>query len=259
MDNYIKLKEYAAHLEIEKGDTILVSSDAKVLLWDAKKNNESTDLNAFIDGLIEAVGEEGTVIFPTYNWDFCGGTTFDYRSTPCRTGALGILALKKEGFKRTKHPIYSFAVWGRYQEELCNMTNTDSFGTDSPFAFFHKHNVKNYIVDVSLQDSLTFTHYVEQQSGLVKHRFIKDFTAGYVDENGCMEERTYSMFVRYLDMDVNTLINPIEEDLLEAQAEKKYFINHSEIKRVYLGQAYDVLLKDIRENRSRKLCTFIGQ
>lgn len=258
-EEYINLNDYACYLEIKKGDIIFVSSDAKIMMWDAMKNKESADLNHFIDGLIEAVGEEGTIIFPTYNWDFCGGKTFDYKETPCKTGILGSLALKRSDFRRSKHPIYSFAVYGKYQDEICKMNNRDSFGMDSPFAFFYNKNIKNYIIDVSLCHCFTFTHFVEQQSGVVNHRFVKDFTAGYIDENGIQSQQTYSMFVRKLDMNVETTIDPIEEDFVREGVEIKYRINNSEIKRIEMGKAYSVLLNDIRNNKSRKLCTYLGQ
>lgn len=256
---YVTLKNYAKYMGIHSGDKIFISSDGRKLMWDAIMNKADSDLNQFIDGLVEAVGEEGTVIFPTYNWGFCEGRTFDYRTTPCMTGTLGTLALKRDDFVRTRHPIYSFAVYGKYQHKFFSMDNVDSFGLDSPFAFFKEHNVKNYIIDVSLEHCFTFVHFVEEQSGVVKYRYVKDFTAGYIDEQGEKSTRTYSMFVRKLDMGVNTTINPIEADFFKEKVERIVKINSSEIKEIFMGDAYDILLKDITENKSRKLCTFKGQ
>lgn len=259
MSEYIRLRDYAKCMGIAPGSIVFISSDAKKIMWDAMSNGAKVDLNEFIDGVVEAVGSEGTVIFPTYNWSFCGGTAFDYHKTPCKTGTLGAVALKRKDFRRTKHPIYSFAVYGKYQGELCAMENVDSFGLDSPFAFFKQHDAINYIIDVDLEHCFTFTHFAEQHSGVVHHRFIKNFTAGYIDENGILAERTYSMFVRYLDMDVQTLINPIEDDFLAQGVERKFRINSSEIKQISMSKAYDVLMDDILNNRSRKLCTYKGQ
>ena len=259
MSEYIALKDYARHMEIQRGDIIFISSDAKVMLWDAVSHGAEADLNPFIDGLLDAVGTDGAVIFPTYNWGFCQGETFDIRKTPCKTGTLGTLALKRGDFRRTKHPIYSFAVSGACQDALCQMTNADSFGLDSPFAFFKERGVINYVIDVSLKNCFTFTHFVEEHSGVVRHRFIKNFRAGYIDENGQETTRTYSMFVRDLDMDVVTTIDPIEADFLARGAEKRFQVNGSQIKRIDLKAAYDIMLADILNNRSRKLCSYKGQ
>ena len=56
---------------------------------------------------------------------------------------MGKTALKRDDFKRTKHPIYSFAVWSADQELLCNMDNKDAFGDDSLFQYMVDKNVKN--------------------------------------------------------------------------------------------------------------------
>lgn len=256
---YIGLDEYPKYMGIQEDDIVFISSDTKTMLWDARENNAHMDLGIFIDALKDAVGDLGTVIFPTYNWDFCDGKTFDYENTPCKTGILGRLALGRPDFRRTRHPIYSFAVWGKYQDLLCGLENKDSFGCDSPFAFFRDHDVKNYVIDVPLEHSFTYAHFVEQQSGVVGYRYVKDFRADYIDEKGSRETRTYSMFVRDLDKDVHTTIDPIQEDLIRYGAAKKIFINNSKISLIYLGRAYDMILDDIKKNRSRKICTYLGQ
>ena len=259
MDKYIPLHDYAKAMGVKKGDVVFISSDSRVLLFDAMKNKASIDLNPFIDGMIEAVGKEGTILFPTYNWDFCSGKTFDYKKTACKTGSLGTFALKRKDFRRTKHPIYSFAVYGKDSDYLVNMNNTDSFGLDSPFAYMKEKNAVNYVIDVSLMHSFTFVHFAEEHSGFVKHRYIKNFTADYIDENGKCEKRTYSMFVRDLNMNVQTLIDPIEEDFVARGAGRRFTVNHSSILRVEMGKAYPILIDDIINNNSRKLCSFKGQ
>lgn len=257
--SYIQLRDYAKHMNIGQGSVAFISSNAENMLWDAFVNKASADLHEFIDGLMETIGPDGTLMFPTYSWDFCQGKDFDYHHTKCRVGTLGTLALEHKGFRRTKHPIYNFAVWGKYQDLLCNMENVDSFGGDSPFAFMRDYGAINYNIDVTLGQSLTFTHFVEEQSGIVPYRFVKNFTAGYVDENGQREIKTYSMFVRYLDMDVVPTMDPIEDDLLAGGAETKLAINSTLIRRLDMAKAYDIMMDDVLHNKSRKLCTYKGQ
>ena len=64
-----------------------------------------------LDAIIEKVGPEGTILIPCFNWDFCKGKKFNYLETPPQIGSLPKIAFKREDFKRTKHPIYSFLVW----------------------------------------------------------------------------------------------------------------------------------------------------
>lgn len=259
MKNYLPLSSYGSRMGIEPGSIIMITSDSKMMLWDAVNHHANTDLNAFIDGIIEVIGNEGTLLFPTYNWSFCEGEKYDIRKTPCRTGSLGKVALKRKDFQRTQHPIYSFAVYGKYQDILCNMTNTDSFGLDSPFAFLKNHGAVNYIIDVSLKNSFTFVHFAEEQSGIVTYRYLKNFKGKYVDRKGFESIRTYSMFVRDLDLNVITTIDPIEKDFLNQDAEWRFSINSSTIKAIKLDKAYDIIMDDIRNNKSKKICSYIGQ
>lgn len=255
----IELKDYYKYMDIQKGDIIFISSDTRRMLCDAMRNHLGTDLNLFLDGLIRAVGKEGTIILPTYNWGFCEGGIFDYKQTKSRTGRLSAIALERDDFKRTKHPIYSFAVYGKYQEELCAMENKDSFGKDSPFMFFKEHNVKNYVIDVTLNNCFTYVHFVEEQSGIVSYRYIKNFEGDYIDENNNCTKRVYSMFVRKLDLAVQSTVDLIEDDFIKTGVEHEMQVNSSKIRCIRMGDAYDIILKDIRYNKSKKICTYKGQ
>lgn len=259
MDN-IRLKDIPKYLGLKLGDEVFVSSGVRKLVESEKRFSDVIDLNDLINGFIDVIGKEGTLLFPTYNWGFCKGVTFDYKNTPSEVGCLSIEALKRSDFVRTKHPIYSFAVWGKNKNLLYELENKSSFGMNSPFSYMKEHNVKNVIIDVSLQHSFTFVHYVEQSSDLCfAYRYDKDFTAGYIDENGNETQRTYSMFVRNLEKDVFNTVDPIEPDFIDKGAERVYDINYSNIKIIELGKCYDIILDDIKNNNSKKLCTYKGQ
>lgn len=259
MEKYTNIADIPKQLGLQRGDVLLISSDVRRLVFEAMSQGDSTDLNSFLEGFMDVVGTEGTILIPTYNWDFCKGKTFDYRTTPCKTGSLGKIALKRADFIRTKHPIYSFAVWGKDADRLYRMENTDSFGQDSPFAYLKEKGAKNLFIDVTYQNSFTYVHYVEEWEGNVPYRYCKDFTAGYIDEQGMESVRTYSMFVRDLDRDVQVTIDPMESVFAEDQAVKQYTINDIPFRMLDLGKAYQLIREDIVNNKSRRLCSYIGQ
>ena len=214
--SYIKYSEIASRLNIKKGDILHLSSDISALAINGLRNGENFDANVFIDSFMDIIGSNGTLIFPTYTWDFCSGKTFDYRSAPCKTGVLAAATLKRKDFKRTRHPLYSFTVWGRDQELLVGMENKSSFGADSPFGYMYRNKAKNLLIGVDLNIGYTFIHFVEEQVGGLSYRYQKDFLARYIDENGVESSRTYSMLVRDLDMDVVIKFNPFEELFIKA-------------------------------------------
>lgn len=204
-----KIESFIASL-VQEGDVVLLHSDIKRTCWLLQEDFSSYEdiVNFIIDVFLQALGNKGTLLIPTFNWDFCKGKSFDYRNSPAQTGVLPQIALKREDFKRTKHPIYSFAVRGRLEKVFLSCDNVSSFGMDSPFGLLWKLNGKIVLWDVSYQRSFTFAHFVEQINN-VDYRYEKIFTAPYIDENGRKELRTYSMFVRDLEKGVITHLEPM--------------------------------------------------
>ena len=158
--------EYESIIEevkIKKNDKILLSADITRLLVHCKKNNKIFDANEFLNSIINKIGNNGTLILPTFNFDFCEGKSYDYLKTLPMTGHLAKIALSRKDFRRTLHPIHSFAVWGKDKNYLCNLKNLSSFDSSSPFAYMHKESVKNFIIGESLLKN------IEKNSSLLKN------------------------------------------------------------------------------------------
>lgn len=248
-------KKLIGKMNLQKEDKIFIASDIQKLGLQFYELGERFDLDYFIEKLQEEIGEKGTLIFPTYNWDFCKGVTFDYKKTKSKTGALSQKALTRKDFVRTKHPIYSFAVWGKDSEKLYSMNNISSFGSDSPFAYFEKENYKMIFLDVSFTDSLTFTHYLEEKLN-VEYRFLKSFKGKYIDENNLESEREYSMYVRYLDFEVGHNMDKIEEMAEKNNILKVDNFYNIPIKSCYLQEIGTLIEKDIKENGSLNIAQY---
>ena len=241
---YAKIKDF---LPICKGDILYVYSDVLGLAKVCRENGEDFEGELFIQSLQEVVGGNGTLLFPSFNWDFCKGIAFDYRYTKGKTGALGNVALKMPGFNRTQHPIYSFAVWGKAQTELAAMKNHSAWGEDSPFAFLHRNNGK--VLTIGLPKAVsTFIHYVEQMVG-VDYRYHKDFCAPYVDEVGSSGYRTYSMYVRNLDIDPQPKSRePLNDIMRVLGIRKETIINSVPFHVLDLAGVFDVISLALRYN-----------
>lgn len=247
--------ELIKKMNIKKGENIFIASDILRIGLKFYEKKETFDLDIFLDKLKEKITKEGTIVFPTYNWDFCKGISFDYNKTKSKTGALSQKALKRKEFQRTQHPIYSFAVWGKNSQELCNLNNSSSFGLDSPFSYFKEKDYKMVFIDVSFTNSLTFTHYIEE-SLKVDYRFLKTFKGKYIDKNNSETEREYSMYVRYLEFDVGHNM-----DKLEISAENKKILKVNNfynipIKNCRLKELANIIEKDIKENDSLNIAQY---
>jgi len=253
---YFRLVDY---LDIQKGNILLVSSDMVLLGIECARNGYILDINVFIESLMNKLGREGTLLFPTYNWDFCKGITFDYYKTQCKTGILGQTALNRKDFRRTQHPIYSFAVWGKDQDYLCELSNKSAFGIDSPFAYLDKKKGKNLMVGLFFRGCFTYVHYIQEISGILDCRYMKNFEGKYIDEDQKESIREYSMFVKKLDLNVTNDTLPIGEHIENLGFAKRTYLNNVPITTVDLHSSSNIIMDDVKNNRSRKICKFIGQ
>ena len=223
-----------------------------------QENGEILDVNILLDNFQEAIGEEGTLLIPTYNWGFCQGKAFDYKKTPSKTGAIGNAALRRKDFTRTKHPIYSFAVWGKDAVKLAEMDNIESFGPDSPFAYLEQVDAKNVFIGASLRNSFTYIHYIEQKLK-APYRFSKVFRSHYIDQDKVDTVRDYSMYVRDLDLDVVCAPNPFVDILYANQVVQHGLINGVPYEVIRFSEVTPYIQNDILYNRSKNLCKYKGQ
>lgn len=247
MQSYVSYKDIASQLDLRKGEIVNVSSDVLKLLCVCRENGESFDADVFIDTILDRVGPQGTVLFPTYSWAFCRGKVFDPRGTPSETGGLSNAALRRSDFRRTRHPIYSFAVWGKEQQTFCERDNVSAFGPDSPFAYLYEKNARNLFIGKDYKYCFAFVHYAEELVG-VKYRYLKDFSSNYIEADGKRHSATYRMYVRNLDLDVMTKIHPRMDEVLGQRGD----YSSTTINGVYFGivnlrGAGDVMIRDLQE------------
>ena len=256
---YVKYCDIINHLDVFQGDILYVTSDITSLAWSCIENGEVFNPDLFIDSIVNKVGPEGTVLFPTFNWDFSSyGKTFDYKNTPSQVGALTNVALKRRDFKRTQHPINSFAVWGNDQEYLCGLSNIGAYAADSPFGYFYEKKAKNLFIALDLF-GISFIHHVEEMEGNPVCRFHKEFQAGYIDSNGVESIRTYSAYVRRTELCIDYNLYKMNEPFLEAEAIIIRQINGIEYRLIDLFKAYPVIANEIKNNKGKRLWTYIGQ
>ena len=250
--------ELARNLKISSGSTVFISSDISRLAFEALENNIDFNVNEFIDIIQDKIGNEGTLLFPVYNWDFCHGIPFNYNKTVGKTGLLGNAALKREDFKRTKNALYSFAVWGKDKDYLCSLDPVISLGKNTVFEYMHRNNAINVVLDVAFSDHYTICHYVEQLLG-VPYRYNKYFKSDYIDEHGNVSRKTYSMSVRYLELDVQGNADALYDEFLKHGAAYEEKIGRHTISYIDIAKSIPLIEKDILENNAAMQAQFKGQ
>jgi aminoglycoside 3-N-acetyltransferase len=197
---------------IIEGDILLLHSSIRRLMLTMRRARITVTVADVYESLRLAVGPQGTLVFPLFNFDFTTGTPFDLRSTPSQMGLLTEFARTQPLAVRTGHPVYSFSAIGAKADRFRGLDNFSAYGKDSPFALLRELDAKIGSLDLDDQNSMTFYHHVEESYG-VDYRYNKTFTALYTDINGITRDRTYGIFVRDLKHGVKTHVNPAGEAL----------------------------------------------
>ena len=209
-----RLVQHWRQAGIKTGDCVLLHSSVSRTMRATRSKDKDFSLEDLLQSFIDAVGEEGTLLLPLFNFAFCSGVEFDIRSTPSKMGAITEVARNDLRFLRTKHPVYSFAVCGRLASAFALLENTSALADDGPFGLLRRVDGKVAILDLDDQNSMTNYHHIEEVAG-VDYRYHKSFTGGYIDASGVRTTRSIELFVWDEAQGIHTDVNRAGELLWE--------------------------------------------
>jgi aminoglycoside 3-N-acetyltransferase len=200
---------------IERGDIVLLHSAIGRTMRALKRENAAADANTLLYSFIDAVGAEGTLLLPLFNFGFAKGEAFDMASTPSKMGALTEAARLHPDAIRTGHPIYSFAAIGKHARAFEGVNNRSGYGEDSPFGILRRLGGKIAALDLDDQSSMTFYHHVEEMKA-IPYRYFKTFFGSYTDLDRTLSMQAYTLYVRDIAAGVLTHVNPCGEAMWRA-------------------------------------------
>lgn len=238
---------------VKPGDTVQLMADLTRMAWNVRRAGQKFNAGALLDAFTDAVAPDGDVLVPTYNFDLLDGDPFDVKRTRSISGALAQAALEHSNFQRTPHALHSFAVAGMHAGELVSSTEQGSFGPGSPFAFLHRNKGTLIAIDLPLNDTLTFTHFVEERIG-VPYRAHTPIRVRYTDAAGTTTDRTFTAYAKFFGHHMD--FSPLEPQLEHAGALVRGEADGSHFIRVDLARAYDVIAHDITANNAQSIHTF---
>ena len=144
-------------LGVEKGDTLFIHSAFSAV------GPVEGGAEGFLDALAEAVGPEGTLVFPTFS---SSGKPFSVTDTPSKTGLLSEMFRLRPGALRSRQPTHSVAAAGRRAAEITGgeWVMETTCGEGSPFAYLARSDAKQMMLGVDL-NRCTMMHACEDMAG----------------------------------------------------------------------------------------------
>ena len=177
-------------LNVKKNDNIFLHLNSCGLI---NYRNKKKSFKVFFDKIINKIGKDGTLIIPTYNYDFTKNKIFNSDLYNSQVGEMTNFFMKKYKCYRTKNPVFSHAVYGNLQVLFKSANNKEAFsGKNNFFSMIMKKKFKIFGFCTNV-NNITFIHYIEKKLN-VTYRFDKNFYSKII-ENGKLKKFKYKYFV----------------------------------------------------------------
>jgi len=228
-------------LGLSKGDVLLVHSSYKS--FGGIEGGPQT----VIDAIRSILTDEGTLIVPTFNYDFCDGKPFDIKKTPSKMGIISELVRTDSNSKRTFDPVFSFTVLGKYRDYLANLRSDHSFGPNSVFAKLRELDSKIMIIGLTYNESITFFHHIEETHGC-DYRYFKEFKGSITNYDDVKQDGKIVLFVRDLEKGIQNDVDKMGDILEYERIVKKILVGKSEIKLMKVNDVYQRTIEEMKIN-----------
>lgn len=177
---------------IRPGDIVsLQVSLGRLGLPQAVERNYLALSNFVIDGFLEVLGANGTLLVPTYTFSFAYGQVYEVESTPSWIGEFPEVLRSRPNAVRSRDPEMSWAAIGPSAQVILRNISNQCYGAGSVFDNLVKANGLICTLGLGMWWA-SFCHYIEKMAN-VPFRFDKRFR-GVVREHGRGREEEWIRF-----------------------------------------------------------------
>lgn len=246
-DKY-KISKLLYELNINKGDTLVIHSDAMALAQ-FNEIGQKIDYNNFFKNILDYLGSNGTLALPTFTYSATNNQIYYPLKSKSKVGVISNKFLNFDGVKRTNHPIFSFGVIGKNEDELLNLEDYTCFGQNSIFTKLYELSSKIICLGCSTKNSITFMHHMEEKALVPYRKYI--FFDGVISENKKSYKVKCMYYARDLSLKINTkpsldlftkFIKNVNSNLFSEQSYGR-LISTSISTKLFCDYAYPLLLK----------------
>lgn len=212
-----------SELGVRRSDTLLVHSAVQFL------GKPEGGIGLYYQALSTALGlpEAGLLAVPTFTFSFVQGEGYDPANTPAqRMGVFAEYVRCLPEAHRTPHPLQSLAAVGPEAGDLAERDTASAFDSGSAFERLLEMDGKLLLLGASIQ-ACSMIHYSEQRAA-VPYRYWKAFTGPVRTANG-WQTRSYSMYVRDMEIDARLVLAPLQKELEAEGAWRSTQLNYGQI------------------------------
>ncbi len=164
-----------AALADASGVVVVYTDLTRLSFW---KSSKEATIKAHADAILEAVGDR-TLVFPTFNYDWCQTGLYDPQNDPCQVGQLNEYMRVQHGIRRTHTPIFNFTVVRSVGTEMPRKASADPFGPDSELKWLIKNEATVLAYGARLRHASAC--HVNERDAYVPYRDFKAFEGRIID------------------------------------------------------------------------------
>jgi aminoglycoside 3-N-acetyltransferase len=232
------LADQFAKLGLRKGSVCVAHSSFKSL------GLTSGYIKDVIDGLLLALGLNGTLIMPTHTgYD----EIFNWKTTPSKTGSLTEVLRTQFHSIRSKHPSHSCCAIGRKaREAVLKHENNYGFGSGSPYEFVYKQSGQVLLIGAEL-DVVTNVHLAEFYAEMP---YLRQRSCKVMTDNGhivtvCLEKQSGGHSDGFVKL---------EPELRNLNAIRYGMVEQAQCKLLDAKITVDTAVAQLRQNPTFLLC-----
>lgn len=231
---------------LKEGDSILIHSSLKSFGY--VEGGAST----VIRSLMDAIGEEGTLIVPTLTGQREDSVSrppiFDVVSTKCWTGIIPETVRNMEIAKRSLHPTHSAAAIGNRKDYVTGGHEKSKSPCDESSPYYINSLIGGYILLAGVdQESNTSIHSCEELAGVFYHLQKEPFAipiTGYRGEAVIVTNRLHNWDKPVTDF------NKLDERLEEKKIMRKFMVGSSLIRIMNASDLFEFTINLLKKNPS---------
>jgi aminoglycoside 3-N-acetyltransferase len=219
---YIRFLEGLTQLGLNPGDTVYLAIDMGVIGFpkikvpftkEGFRQRERAWCDFVFEGIFDVIGENGTLLTPTFSYDYARSQTpYHHETSPSEIGPFTEYLRTRPDSVRSLHPLFSISGVGKNAHAILDNVGKSAYGLCSPFMRLSRYQTKFLFLGTTIRN-MTYFHHLEQLYG-VNHMYNKVFDTE-VFKDGEVVPGPWLAFVRYLGRGVEAEIEKLEDFLRE--------------------------------------------
>lgn len=242
---YTDLVEGIKKVGVKKGDIVFSHLNIGMLGFPKDAGTPEEVCRLIHKAFMEVLGEQGTLIVPTYTYSLCNHQDFDVQNTPSTVGYFTEYLRKQPDAVRSLDPIFSVAALGSQSCSLLDNIPNECFGVDSIYDRLYKKKAKICNIGVGFRYT-TYIHYVEQSLN-VPYRFKKIFT-GYIINKEQRKKTAFIYFVRIFDNRSIPYLNRLEKEARERGVLHSALVGRGEVISIGCNEMFHLAEECLRKD-----------